>query len=126
MPFSIDSLFKILWVVVIGFFSSFAKELNDKAKNPDESLLLFISETLLNGISGAICGTLTFNIIDNIFTASAIAAMGGILGADVVKYIFKILVVYAAAIKSIKISDINKVAIDSNHKDERRYKKNKK
>lgn len=125
IPFDNVSLFKIFWVLVISFFSSFAKELNDKAKNPKEGLLLFISETLLNGISGAICGTLVFNFYDNVFLASAISSICGILGVDVLKYLFKLFIVYFSSIKKIDLSEIKNINFDKEENNNKHKKKKK-
>lgn len=112
MPNHDDTIVKILWVLVISFFSAFAKELNDKAKDPKETFLLFVSEVLLNGVCGAITGVLAFNLTDNIYTVSAIAAVGGLLGMSIIKYVTKLGIVYVAALKNISMEDLDKVNLD--------------
>lgn len=114
MPNHDDTIVKILWVLVISFFSAFAKELNDKAKDPKETFLLFVSEVLLNGVCGAITGVLAFNLTDNIYTVSAIAAVGGLLGMSIIKYVTKLGIVYVAALKNISMEDLDKVNLDDN------------
>jgi hypothetical protein len=109
MPSNDDTIVKILWVVVIAFFSAFAKELNDRAKDPKETFLLFVSEVLLNGVCGAITGVLAFNLTDNIYTISAISAIGGLMGMNLIKYITKLGIVYVATLKNISMDEINKI-----------------
>jgi hypothetical protein len=109
MPSNDDTIVKILWVVVIAFFSAFAKELNDRAKDPKETFLLFVSEVLLNGVCGAITGVLAFNLTDNIYTISAISAIGGLMGMNLIKYVTKLGIVYVATLKNISMDEINKV-----------------
>jgi len=112
MPNHDDTIVKILWVVVISFFSAFAKELNDRAKDPKETFLLFVSEVLLNGVCGAITGVLAFNLTSNIYTISAISAIGGLMGMNLIKYITKIGIVYVATLKNISMDELNKVNLD--------------
>lgn len=112
MPNNDDTIVKILWVVVIAFFSAFAKELNDRAKDPKETFLLFVSEVLLNGVCGAITGVLAFNLTDNIYTISAISAIGGLMGMNLIKYVTKLGIVYVATLKNITMDDLNKVNLD--------------
>jgi hypothetical protein len=107
-----DTIVKILWVVAIAFFASFAKELNDKAKDPKQTFLLFVSEVLLNGVCGAITGVLAFNFTGNIYTISAVSAVGGLLGINLIKYVARIGIVQIAALKNISMDDLNKVSLD--------------
>ncbi|ALN97832.1 hypothetical protein Bp8pS_153 [Bacillus phage vB_BpuM-BpSp] len=104
-----DDLVKILWLIVISFFSAFAKELNDRAKDPKVTFLLFISEVLLNGVCGAITGILMFNLTDNIYTVSAVAAIGGLMGMSFLKQVLKIVLLYITSLKNIKLEDLQKV-----------------
>ncbi|AMS01166.1 putative holin [Bacillus phage AR9] len=119
-----DTIVRILWVVVISFFSAFAKELNDRAKNPKETFLLFLSEVLLNGVCGAITGVLAFNLTDNIYTISAISAIGGLMGMNLIKYITKLGIVYVAALRNINVDDLSKINLDDEKPSEEEKKEN--
>jgi hypothetical protein len=119
MPNHDDTIIKILWVVVISFFSAFAKELNDKAKNPKETFMLFVSEVLLNGVCGAITGVLAFNLTDNIYTISAISAIGGLMGMNLIMYITKLGIVYVAALKNVSMDQLNQVNLEENGSDKK-------
>jgi hypothetical protein len=119
MPNNDDTIVKILWVVVIAFFSAFAKELNDRAKDPKETFLLFVSEVLLNGVCGAITGVLAFNLTDNIYTISAISAIGGLMGMNLIKYVTKLGIVYVATLKNISMDELNKVNLEDDKKSEK-------
>lgn len=112
-PFNNETLFKILWVIIVSFFSSFAKELNDKAKDPKESFLLFVSETLLNGISGFVIGILLFSITDNLFAITAGCAIGGITGVKLLTYITKFIILYISMLKNVNIDKLKDVDIDN-------------
>jgi hypothetical protein len=118
MPNHDDSIIKILVVVVISFFSAFTRELNDRAKNPKESFLMFVSEVLLNGVCGAITGVLAFGLTDNIYIVFALASVGGLMGMSLLVYVTKMLLLHVAALKNISLDQINQINLEDEKKEE--------
>lgn len=87
-----NSILQILWLILISFFCSFAKSLNDYAKLPKrkQNFLLFVSEVLLSGICGVLTGILCIYLYTNIYVVLFCGGLGGLLGLKVVKVIFKL------------------------------------
>lgn len=87
-----NSILQILWLILISFFCSFAKSLNDYAKLPKrkQNFLLFVSEVLLSGICGVLTGLLCIYLYANIYVVLFCGGLGGLLGLKVVKVIFKL------------------------------------
>lgn len=87
-----NSILQILWLILISFFCSFAKSLNDYAKLPKrkQNFLLFVSEVLLSGICGVLTGLLCIYLYTNIYVVLFCGGLGGLLGLKVVKVIFKL------------------------------------
>jgi hypothetical protein len=111
-----DPLMKLLWVTLLSFFSAFAKELNDKAKDPSEKLIMFLSEIFLNGVCGMIVGAITLSFTDNVYFVSACSAIGGLFGMNAVKIVLKYLLAYISVLKNIKVDDID---IDGDKEDKK-------
>lgn len=87
-----NSILRILWLILISFFCSFAKSLNDYAKLPKrkQNFLLFVSEVLLSGICGVLTGLLCVYLYTNMYIVLFCGGLGGLLGLKVVKLVFKL------------------------------------
>lgn len=87
-----NSILRILWLILISFFCSFAKSLNDYAKLPKrkQNFLLFVSEVLLSGICGVLTGLLCIYLYTNMYIVLFCGGLGGLLGLKVVKLVFKL------------------------------------
>lgn len=112
-----NSILQILWLILISFFCSFAKSLNDYAKLPKrkQNFLLFVSEVLLSGICGVLTGLLCIYLYANIYVVLFCGGLGGLLGLKVVKVIFKLFL-------TLQQVDIN---LDNDTKDKDDNKNNK-
>lgn len=89
-----NSILHILWLILISFFCSFAKSLNDYAKLPKrkQNFLLFVSEVLLSGICGVLTGLLCIYLYTNMYIVLFCGGLGGLLGLKVVKLVFKLFI----------------------------------
>lgn len=98
-----NGIFLMLYTAIVAIAGALAKEINDKAKTK-ENFTIFVSEVILHGFSGWICGLLAmkyFNVIDLIST-TIYAGIGGLVGYDLVKVVFKMVV---EKVSNIKIND---------------------
>lgn len=108
-----NSILQFLWLILISFFCSFAKALNNYAKlsKRKQNFLLFISEVLLSGICGILIGIICMYIFEDVYIIIFCGGLGGLLGVNMVKIMFKILL----ALKDIDI-DLDDIE-DDNKKD---------
>lgn len=100
-----NSILRILWLILISFFCSFAKSLNDYAKLPKrkQNFLLFVSEVLLSGICGVLTGLLCIYLYTNMYIVLFCGGLGGLLGLKVVKLVFKLFI----SIQQVNIKDFD-------------------
>lgn len=108
---------QILWLILVSFFCSFAKELNDYAKSPKKDFLLFVSEVLLSGVCGCLAGVLGMYVTKNMYLITFTGGIGGILGLHVVKLAIKVLFVMKNV--DLKQIDIDKELNDINDTDDK-------
>lgn len=105
-----NDIFTILWIAACGYFSAFCKEINDKTHNK-ESMAIFMGEIMLHGLCGTIIGLVTSHFTQELSLITASSAIGGIFGCQLLKVTVKIVIVYLAAMKNVKI-DIKDINLD--------------
>ena len=112
-----DIFTTLIIIVAASFFGSFARELNDMTKN-SESFLKFLSEVLLNGVSGAILGIVANHYwTQDLLLLVAISATCGIMGVVFLKFVLKVAIQMFGKVKEIDIGKIDGIEKDIDDKD---------
>lgn len=85
-----DEKNNIFFILLSAFFSGFAVGLNSKANEEGITTLQFFAKILVHGVSGTILGLVFASMFTNIYLICAMAALGGLLGQEVLKTFFKL------------------------------------
>lgn len=104
-----NKFYTFLLVLLSSFFCASTVGVNKKAKNPNTTTIVVLADILSHGVSGGIIGLLATRYISDVFTLSAIAGIGGLMGSQVLQTIVKVLVISFANAKGVSVEDINKM-----------------
>lgn len=76
-----------LILLLSAFAGGFAASLNKKTNKKGITFLQFVSDVVLNSVSGSILGALSTLIVPQVIIIWAIAALGGLFGKPLIKVV---------------------------------------
>lgn len=109
-------IYEIIIIICISFISAFSISLNnyanDKMKKRKKDLipLLYISETLISGLSGFFLSMISMLITKNIILWFICAGVGGFAGRKLLFVVIRIAIIVFSASKNIDVQKLQDIS----------------